>query len=347
METPAFERLLNIGNDFSADQRKPVPGSSSPEAAADADLLDAYSRAVINVVQAIGPSVVSISVKKRNGSNTMEPIGAGSGFVIAPDGYILTNSHVVADAHGLDVTFTEGETLEATLVGLDAATDLALIRVPQSGLAYAALMDPPDLQVGQLVIAMGNPLGFQSTVSTGVVSAIGRALRAQNGCLIADIIQHTAPLNPGNSGGPLLNSRGKVIGVNTAIIAAAQGIGFSVPATTARWVVPQLLTTGKVRRLYLGIMGQTRPLSRRMVRFHNLDQDSACEIMGVERGSPAAGADIHIGDLVVAVNDIVVQNMDDIFFQLSELSPAKPIKIRIVRRSQMVETEVAPREAAE
>jgi S1-C subfamily serine protease len=342
-KTP-FEQLLNIRGDADPGSPGQARNESGAAAVADADLLDAYSRAVINVVNVIGPSVVSIGVKKRNGSNDLEPYGAGSGFVIAPDGYILTNSHVVADAHGIDVTFTEGDTLAAALIGLDTATDLALIRVPLSGLAYAALMDPPELQVGQLVIAMGNPLGFQSTVSTGVVSAVGRALRAQNGRLIADIIQHTAPLNPGNSGGPLLNSRGKVIGVNTAIIAAAQGIGFSVPATTARWVVPQLLTNGKVRRLYLGIVGQTRPLTRRQVRYHDLHQTTACEIMGVERGSPAAGADIHIGDLIVAVNDTTVRNMDDIFFQLSELQIDKPIKIKIVRRSQMVETDVAPRE---
>lgn len=344
MESTPFERLLNIRDESDVARPEAAGTVFDQGAAADAELLDAYSRAVINVVQAIGPSVVSIAVKKRNGPTDMEPFGAGSGFVIAPDGYILTNSHVVADAQGIDVTFTEGDSLEAVLIGRDAATDLALIRVPLSGLAYAALMDPPLLQVGQLVIAMGNPLGFQSTVSTGVVSALGRSLRAQNGRLIADIIQHTAPLNPGNSGGPLLNSRGKVIGVNTAIIAAAQGIGFSVPATTARWVVPQLLTNGKVRQLYLGIFGQTRPLSRRLIRFHDLHQSAACEIMGVERGSPAAGADIHIGDLVVSVNDKVVQNMDDIFFQLSDLQLDKPIKIKIVRRSRMVETEVAPRE---
>ena len=340
MPAPDLNSLLNIdGAPPAQDLSGNGAGHSASTPASDAELLDAYSRAVIGVVQAIGPSVVSISVRK-NVRGTLEPVGSGSGFVIAPDGYILTNSHVVGDADRIDVTFTEGETLEAVLIGQDAATDMALVRVTSLGLPYAALMDPPDLQVGQLVIAMGNPFGFQSTVSTGVVSALGRALRAQNGRLIANIIQHTAPLNPGNSGGPLLNSRGKVIGINTAIIASAQGIGFAVPASTARWVVPQLLTNGRVRRLYLGIAGQTRPLSRRLVRFHDLHQSAACEVMLVEPGSPAANADIHIGDFIVAVNGNTVQNIDDIFFLLSEMQGDHSIHIKIVRRGAVVETDV-------
>jgi S1-C subfamily serine protease len=340
MTPPDLNSLLNIDGAPPAPDQSGNGGAnhSTSASASDAELLDAYSRAVIGVVHAIGPSVVSIAVRK-NVQGKLEPIGSGSGFVIAPDGYILTNSHVVGDADRIDVTFTEGETLEAVLIGQDAATDMALVRVTSSGLPYAALMDPPELQVGQLVIAMGNPFGFQSTVSTGVVSALGRALRAQNGRLIANIIQHTAPLNPGNSGGPLLNSHGKVIGINTAIIAAAQGIGFAVPASTARWVVPQLLTNGRVKRLYLGIYGQTRPLSRRLVRFYDLHQITACEVMQVEPDSPAAHADIHIGDLIVAVNEKTVQNIDDIFFLLSEMPGDHAIRIRIVRRGAIVETE--------
>ncbi|MBN1758909.1 MAG: trypsin-like peptidase domain-containing protein, partial [Chitinispirillaceae bacterium] len=236
------------------------------------------------------------------------------------------------------------EHLPATVIGHDAATDTGLIRVAASGLHYATFGDLQPLQVGQLVIAMGNPLGFQSTVSTGVVSATGRALRAQNGRLIANIIQHTAPLNPGNSGGPLLNSRGQIVGINTAIIAMAQGIGFAIPSTTVHWVVPQLLSYGKVRRLFLGIQGQTRPLSRKMIRFHGLSQMAACEIMGVERKSPAAAADMHIGDLIVGMNNHTIESMDDIFFRLSELPLSEPITIRIVRRSAMVVTTVEPGE---
>jgi S1-C subfamily serine protease len=192
---------------------------------------------------------------------------------------------------------------------------------------------------------MGNPFGFQSTVTTGVISALGRSLRAQNGRLIANIIQHTAPLNPGNSGGPLLDSQGRVVGINTAIIAAAQGIAFSIPAATARWVVPQLLTHGRVRRVFLGILGQSRPLSRRLVRFHKLTQSFACEIMGVEQGSPAANADIHLGDMIVSVNERTVENMDDVFFRLSEWPVGDPLKVTIVRRGGMQEVTVTPIEA--
>ena len=310
----------------------------------DHDLLDAYSRAVVEVVQSVGPAVVSITVGKKNLRKNTEMSGGGSGFVIAPDGYICTNSHVISGAGAVEVTLMDGEHLPATVIGHDAATDIGLIRVVASGLQYVTFSEMHPLQVGQLVIAMGNPLGFQSTVSTGVVSATGRALRAQNGRLIANIIQHTAPLNPGNSGGPLLNSRGLIVGINTAIIAMAQGIGFAVPSTTVHWVVPQLLSYGKVRRLFLGIQGQTRLLSRKMMRFHQLDQNAACEIMGVEPKSPAAAADMHIGDLIVAINNHTVENMDDIFFQLSELPLTQPIAVRIVRRSTIVETSVAPSE---
>ncbi len=205
----------------------------------DVELLDAYSRAVITVVDTVGPAVVSIAVGKPTPTEGGEQVGAGSGVVIAPDGYILTNQHVVHGAKRLTVLFTSGQQAEATLVGEDPATDLAVIRAHGSGLPYASLGDSDALRAGQLVIAIGNPLGFQSTVSTGVVSALGRALRSRQGRLIESIIQHTAPLNPGNSGGPLVDSRGRVVGINTAIIALAQGIGFAIPANTARWVVSQ------------------------------------------------------------------------------------------------------------
>jgi S1-C subfamily serine protease len=333
----------NDGNEISRDSAEKPLEQTLP---ADAELLDAYSRAVIRVVESVGPAVVSISTGRRSKEDEVDPYGSGSGFAIAPDGYILTNSHVVRDAHHIEVAFVEGSTLEARCIGEDQATDLALLQVTGSGLPYATLNDSPELQVGQLVIAMGNPFGFQSTVSTGVISALGRSLRAQNGRLIANIIQHTAPLNPGNSGGPILDSRGRVIGINTAIIAAAQGIGFSVPATTMQWVLPQLLRHGKVRRVYMGIMGQTRVLSRRLVRYHNLTQKTACEIMNVETNSPAASADLHLGDLVVAVNNHQVRNMDDIFAELSRLPIETPITVTIVRRSDMVKTVVYPLERA-
>jgi len=318
--------------------------SAAGSAISDNDLLDVYSRAVVQVVQSVGPSVVSIKTGKKRGSSSHESGGSGSGFIIAPDGYICTNSHVINGADHIEVTLNDGENLPASVIGHDAATDIGLIRVIASDQPYASFGDLKPLQVGQLVIAMGNPLGFQSTVSTGVVSATGRALRAQNGRLIMNIIQHTAPLNPGNSGGPLLNSRGQIIGINTAIIAMAQGIGFAVPSTTVHWVIPQLLSYGKVRRLFLGIQGQTRPLSRKMIRFHGLNQMAACEIMGVEPKSPAAAADMHLGDLIVGINDHTVESMDDVFSRLSELPLTEPVRIRIVRRSAIFDTVVEPGE---
>ncbi|HSQ79347.1 MAG TPA: trypsin-like peptidase domain-containing protein, partial [Candidatus Bathyarchaeia archaeon] len=220
------------GNEMTA---PPAPsGRPDEEFLRETELLDAYSRAVVGVVERTGPAVVSISLGAPGPSEEFEPMGAGSGFVIAPDGYILTNSHVVMDAPRVDVTFTNGDRRAASLIGLDESTDLAVVRVNGSGLPFASLGDSAGLRVGQLVIAAGNPYGFQSTVSTGVVSALGRSLRTRQGRLIENIIQHTAPLNPGNSGGPLLDSRGRVVGINTAIIAMAQGIGFAIPANTAR-----------------------------------------------------------------------------------------------------------------
>jgi S1-C subfamily serine protease len=339
-------RLRAIADEGNKSINEPVDKMQEQTITADAELLDAYSRAVIKVVESVGPAVVSISTGRRSKEDEVDPYGSGSGFAIAPDGYILTNSHVVRGGNHIEVAFVEGGTLEARCIGEDPATDLALLQVNGSGLPFATLCDSPELQVGQLVIAMGNPFGFQSTVSTGVISALDRSLRAQNGRLIANIIQHTAPLNPGNSGGPLLDSRGRVIGINTAIIAAAQGIGFSVPATTMQWVLPQLLRHGKVRRVYMGIMGQTRLLSRRLVRYHNLTQKTACEIMSVEPGSPAAAADLHLGDLVVAVNNHPVRNMDDIFAELSRWPVDTPLTVAIMRRSDWVETVVYPLERA-
>ncbi len=310
----------------------------------DAELLDAYSRAVIGVVEAVGPTVVSITGKRPTG-RAAEHEGAGSGVVIAPDGYILTNSHVVHNARQLTTTFTEGAQTTATLIGEDPATDLAIIRAEASGLPYALLGDSASLRVGQLVIAMGNPLGFQSTVSTGVVSALGRALRSLEGRLIESIIQHTAPLNPGNSGGPLLDSRGQVVGINTAIIMMAQGIGFAIPANTARWVISQLLTHGRVQRGYLGIAGRDRPLDRRLAHFHHLTNDRAVEIMSVEANSPARQAGLREGDLIVAIHQRPVTNIDDLHRFLAEWPIQQPATLTIIRGPERLVVEVRPVEA--
>jgi S1-C subfamily serine protease len=267
--------------------------------------------------------------------------------VIAPDGYILTNSHVVQDARRVMATFTDGTQAASRLIGKDPASDLAVIRAEASGLSYASLGDSGRLRVGQLAIAMGNPLGFQSTVTTGVVSALGRALRSREGRLIENIIQHTAPLNPGNSGGPLLDSRGQVVGINTAIIMMAQGIGFAIPSNTARWVVSELIVHGRVRRGYLGIAGRERPLGRRLVRFHDLAQERAVEVVSVESHGPAAQAGLQDGDLIVAANSQAVASVDDLHRFLAEWPINGPVLLTVIRGLQRLEVGVQPVEAAE
>lgn len=314
----------------------------------DADLLDAYSRAVIHVVENVGPAVVSIAVstpKSEAAGGSGAVAGGGSGAIFAPDGYILTNSHVVHGATRLAVALESGAQHAATLVGEDPATDLAVIHVNASGLPYVTLGDSAAARVGQLVIAIGNPLGFQSTVSTGVVSALGRSLRSQQGRLIENIIQHTAPLNPGNSGGPLVDSRGRVVGVNTAIIAMAQGIGFSVPANTAKWVISELLTRGKVRRGYLGIAGRNRPLDRRMARFHELLVDQAVEIMQVEPGSPAHAAGLRDGDLIIALAEERITDLDQLQRFMARWPLGEALKVTVIRLGERMEMTVTPIEA--
>lgn len=317
------------------------------EAASEVELLDAYSRAVITVVDAIGPAVVGITVRKSANGQAPEQQGAGSGVIIAPDGYILTNDHVVQGAEAISVTLQDGRSILATSVGTDPATDLAVLRASGSGFPYATLGNSAALKAGQLVIAIGNPFGFQSTVSTGVVSALGRALRSREGRLIENIIQHTAPLNPGNSGGPLVDSRGRVIGVNTAIIVMAQGIGFAIPADTARWVISQLLTHGRVRRGYLGLAAQQRPLDRRLVRFHHLPGDFGAEVISVDRQGPAARAGIEEGDLIVLVNDQVVASVDDIHRVLAEWPIGNPLPVVVIRGQERIEVSVVPAETAQ
>ena len=342
---PKIKHLLKFINGDS-DNHKPT-GESGKRPASDTDmeLLDAYSRAVVSVVDSVGPSVVSISGGNNQRRQAPDQVGAGSGVVIAPDGYILTNDHVIHNANTIKVSLTDGTSLSATLIGKDPATDLAVIRAHTSYLTCSTLGNSDRLKVGQLVIAMGNPFGFQSTVSTGVVSALGRALRSTKGRLIENIIQHTAPLNPGNSGGPLVDSAGKVVGINTAIIALAQGIGFSIPSNTARWIVSQILTHGRVRRGFLGIAARQRPLDRRIVRFHGLKKDFAVEVSSVESRGPAGQAGIQAGDLVVAINGSDVQSVDDLHRFLSEWPIGRPVEIDIIRGQSRRALIVVPQEA--
>src|SRR5438445_10108758 len=265
----ALRRVLHDGGTRSSPPEPPV-------AAEDQELLDAYSNAVIAVVERVGPAVVSLSVRgQRDGMRA----GSGSGVLFTPDGYVLTNAHVVRGAGKLQVSRTDGSSHEASLVGADEPTDLAVVRIDGSGLPYAELGSSAALRVGQLVIAIGNPLGFSSTVSAGVVSALGRTMRATSGRLMEGIIQSDVALNPGNWGGPPVDGRGRVVGINTALALGAQGLSFSVPIDTARWVLGQLLTTGHVRRGYLRIAGQNRPLARSTARRLGLAQDAGVEVM--------------------------------------------------------------------
>jgi len=274
----------------------------------DISLLDSYSKAVIGVVREVGDSVVAINVPSVSGGQS----SAGSGVIISPDGYLLTNAHVVGDMRSCSLSLTDGRELGATVQGRDVATDLALLRVAQSGLPYAKIGSSDELLVGQLAIAIGNPLGFQSTVSTGVVSALGRSLRAKDGRMIEGIIQTDVPLNPGNSGGPLVDSTGRVIGINTAIIAGAQNLSFSVPSATAEWVVSELMEHGKVRRAYLGIHCAARPVGRMFQRETGFERQTAVQAISVEPDSPTGRAGLHAGDILLSIDGHWIGSIDEV-----------------------------------
>ncbi len=316
-----------------------------PDDGRDADTLDAYSRAVIGAVETVGPAVVSIYVGGA-GEAARAQGGAGSGVVVTPDGYILTNEHVVQKVQDARVAFVDGRSVPAVVVGRDPSTDLAVLRAQAASLPYATLSAAASPRVGQLVVAVGNPLGFESTVSAGVISALGRSLRSRHGRLIEGIVQHTAALNPGNSGGPLVDARGRVVGVNTAIIAMAQGIGFAVPATTAQWILTEILTRGRVRRAYLGVSVRDRPLDLRLVRALDLPVKRAVEILGRDEQGPAAAADLHTGDLIVGVNETPVDGVDALHRQLSRWPVGTTLTLQVVRRTQSLKIELTARESA-
>jgi S1-C subfamily serine protease len=314
----------------------------------DVELLDAYSKAVVEVVEKVSPAVTHIYVKKkaeRRNVPAPEIEGSGSGFVITPDGYIVTNNHVVEDTNSVEVSLADGNTCPAEVIGQDGATDIALLRVTGSRLPMACLGDSDKLRVGQLAIAMGNPLGFQSTVTAGVISALGRSLRSRNGRLIENVIQTDAALNPGNSGGPLVDSKGNVIGINTAIIQYAQGICFAIPVNTMRWVVTQLIRDGKVVRGFLGISGQTVPLPVKVVRYFQLSHNSGVQVVDVVHGSPAYRAGLKAGDVMISLGDEPILSVDDIHRRLTGTSIGKSLKIVLLRDwTVKLETDIMPSE---
>jgi S1-C subfamily serine protease len=318
-------------------------------AANDGSLLDAYSTAVTAAVERISPSVAHIAVHQVAGQTRSgeprERQGGGSGFVFTPDGLILTNSHVVHEATRISVAFSNGRHMPATLIGEDPASDLAVIRVHEPGLVAAELGDSQKLRVGQIAIAIGAPYGFQSTVTAGVVSALGRSLRSYSGRLIDDVIQTDAALNPGNSGGPLVDSAGRVVGVNTATILPAQGICFAIGINTAKFVAGRLLRDGRIRRSYVGISGQTVPLHRRVVRFYDLPNESGALVLSVEEKSPAKRAGLRSGDVIIALESQAVAGVDDLHRLLTEVRVGVSCPVTVLRWTEKLDLHVVPEEA--
>lgn len=326
----------------------PQPSPEQNHSVDDGELLDAYSRAVTSVVEKISPSVVYVEVQRlRLRSDRQRPLefrGNGSGFIFTPDGYILTNSHVVHDTDRIEVTLNDGRQFQAELVGDDPDTDLAVIRIPVSNLVNAPLGDSLTLKPGQLAIAIGNPLGFQCTVTAGVVSAVGRSFRSNSGRLIENVIQTDAALNPGNSGGPLVNSHGQVIGVNTAIIQAAQGICFATPINTAKWVITALLKQGRVRRARLGIVAQTVPLPLQLARTLGIGTETGVAILSLEAGSPAQKADLRERDILVELDGQPLKDIDDLHRLLNHERIGTLVGLKYIRQSQLIHTTVIPTE---
>jgi len=337
--------MLDSSLDFVLDENAEAPAASvaaPPVPPNDEALLDAYSQAIIDVVDGVGPAVVKIDVWHA-GKPTRA--GSGSGVIVAPDGLVLTNSHVVGGASRVELMTTEGRALTARVVGDDPDTDLALVRVDAPvTLPAARLGDSKRLRRGQLVVAIGNPLGFESTVTVGVVSALGRSLRSSNGRLIDDVIQTDAALNPGNSGGPLVSSRGEVIGVNTAIIQGAQGICFAVASNTAQFVLGELVRHGRVRRAYIGISAQQTTIPRRLQLASGLTQSSAATITSSEPGSPANRSGLLTGDMIVTLDGQPVTGADDLIRLLTGERIGRSIEIAVLRLGKLRKFSLAPEE---
>lgn len=321
-----------------------VSFATAPLAGTDADLLDAYSEAVSSAVTQAGAAVVHLEVRARRSRETPDQGGSGSGFFLSPDGYAVTNSHVVHGASELHVHLPDGRRLRADLVGEDPHTDLAVVRVSAEPLPYLTLADSERVRPGQIAIALGSPMGFQQTVTAGIVSGLGRSLRAQSGRMIDNIIQTDAALNPGNSGGPLLNTRGEVIGVNTAIIRPAQGICFAIASNLARWVAAWLIKDGRVRRSYLGVGGQTVPLLRAVTRMYHLDQATGVMAAQVAAGSPGSVAGLREGDIIIAFDTHPVRTVTELHQLLTADTIDRPANLTVLRLTERLVLPVRPAE---
>ena len=310
----------------------------------DAALLDAYSRSVAAAVEAVAPAVVHLRVEGKHRGRGAPHTGTGSGFLITPDGYLLTNSHVAGGAKSVEVTLADGRVAMADIVGDDPDSDLAVLKVTASNLDWCALGDSRNLRVGQIAIAIGSPYGFQHTVTAGIVSSLGRSMRARTGRLLDNILQTDAALNPGNSGGPLVDARGRVIGVNTAVILPAQGICFAIASAAAERVAVALIREGRVRRAWIGVGGQTVPVARRVVRHFGLGRESGVRVDVVEPGSPAESAGFAKDDVVVALEGAPIADIDDLQRALQGDAIARPLEFRVLRRSALLSLTAVPRE---
>src|SRR5438094_199860 len=338
-----------IMRDGAAEERA---GAASLASQTEATVMDAYSRAVITAAERVSPSVVYIEVEQRVSnrrpnipSMPQERRGSGSGFIFTPDGFILTNSHVVHGASHIDVVLSDGRRVMGALVGDDPDTDLAVVRIDALNVAAASLGDSNAIRVGQLAIAVGNPYGFQCTVTAGVVSALGRSLRSTSGRLIDSVIQTDAALNPGNSGGPLVNSRGDVIGVNTAVILPAQGICFAIGINTAKFVAGRLIKDGKIRRGFIGVSRQNVPLPRRFVLAHNLPVESGIQVVAIERNSPAERAGLREGDVIVGYGESATAGIDDLHRLLVEERVGVKSTVTVIRHGDKRMLEIVPEES--
>ncbi|HPU57138.1 MAG TPA: trypsin-like peptidase domain-containing protein [Verrucomicrobiota bacterium] len=333
-------------NDVPGEPVHSVPRSSPAAPADEAGLFDAYSEAIVRAVETVAPSVVRIEARRTRMTRQglREDSGAGSGFIISPDGLVLTNSHVVRRASSIQVVLSDGRRPDCVVVGEDPEADLAVLRVYAPNLSPVKFADSSRLRVGQLAIAIGNPYGFDASVTARVLSALGRSLRSQSGRLMDDIIQTDAALNPGNSGGPLVNSRGEVIGVNTAVILPAQGICFAIASNTAQLITGWLVKDGRVRRGYVGVVGQTAPIHARLRRHYRLEQDRGVLVVGVEPGSPARPAGLREGDLIIAFKNQPVTGVDDLLRMLVASEIGVPSILTILRQSNRLELRVTPQE---
>ena len=337
-------RIDFLFNDTNSGAPQPVRGEMQPN---DSELLDAYSRTVVGAVARIAPAVVNIEVRQRVTARRGERqlSGNGSGFVITPDGFILTNSHVVHRASAISVNLPDGREYPAQLTGDDPDTDLAVIRIDAPQLAHVRLANSENLRVGQLAIAIGNPFGFDASVTAGVISALGRSMHTQSGRLIDNIIQTDAALNPGNSGGPLVNSAGEVVGVNTAMIRPAQGICFAIGSNTAKFVAGWLIKDGKIRRSYIGVAGQNVPIHRRIARFYGLSVGTGVLVVSIETNSPAQRAGLRENDLIVAFNNQPIGSVHDLHKILVGDQIGVSANLTIIRHTEKLNLAILPAES--